>query len=74
MLHDHAAHGEQNFAKYYLIKVKCSVPYKQNMQISSDNKLALDIDSYSMLKRTMSVSMAARKKKKTLDLSLLRGY
>lgn len=48
--------------------------YKQNMQISSDNKLALDIDSYSMLKRTMSVSMAARKNKKTLDLSLLRGY
>jgi hypothetical protein len=34
------------------------------MQIPSDNQLALDLDSYSMLKRTMSVSMAARKKKK----------
>jgi hypothetical protein len=43
------------------------------MQISSDNKLALDIDSYSMLKRTMSVSMAARKKRKNFSFVSLEG-
>jgi len=70
ILHDHAAHGEQNFAKNYLMKVKCSVPYKHKMQISSDNRLALDIDSYSMLKRTMSVSFCEKERKKLVSLSL----